>query len=254
MKTKSFILLVLLIISLLTWSSALAQSENDLQLSLNRDWGYGGFGEIQGLFSMSVKGPDTLQRVVFMIDGSSIGEDNEAPFRLQFTTDDYPAGPHTLNAVGYTTDGRELASNEITVNFVSAEKANQLMLRILVPVIGLVVLVTLAGAIGPLLTSRRQIKIPAGQPRKYGISGGTICPRCQRPFPLPFLSLNMGLGKLVACPHCGKWGIMRTRPLSELRQAEAAELEQARISIPTPEISEEEKLRRDIDDSRFQDS
>ena len=45
---------------------------------------------------------------------------------------------------------------------------------------------------------------------------------------------------------------MRYRSLNELRAAEAAELDGAQGF--TPEISEEEKLRKELDDSRFQSS
>jgi len=254
MKTRGSLFLMLAFLVLLTWNPVQAQSEDELQLSMSRDWGYGGMGEIQGLFSMIVKGPDDLSRVVFMIDNESIGEDTEAPFRIQFTTDDYPPGTRTISASGYTIDGRELTSNQVTVNFVSADKANQMMTRILIPVIGLVVLAILAGTIGPLLMRRRRSQLPYGQPRKYGIKGGAICPKCNRPFPLPFFGLNLGVGMLTVCPHCGKWGFMRSRSLSELRSAEVAELEQAQVGAQVLDESEEEKLRKALDDSRYQGS
>ncbi len=54
------------------------------------------------------------------------------------------------------------------------------------------------------------------------------------------------------CPFCGRWGVVRIASLSELRKAEATELEDAKASQPIPEESEEEKLRKELDDSRFQ--
>jgi hypothetical protein len=47
--------------------------------------------------------------------------------------------------------------------------------------------------------------------------------------------------------------VVAARPLGELRAAEAAELEGARDEGEAPAISEEEKLRRDLDASRYQD-
>lgn len=56
-------------------------------------------------------------------------------------------------------------------------------------------------------------------------------------------------GQLDRCPYCGKWSVVRSLPLAQLRQAEQAELEQARGQIP--EISEEERLKKELDDSRY---
>jgi hypothetical protein len=65
------------------------------------------------------------------------------------------------------------------------------------------------------------------------------------------MSLNMLTGKLTPCPHCGKWSIVRRASAAELKAAEEAE-------IPTHtaagfEPSEEEKLKKDLDASRYQD-
>ena len=94
------------------------------------------------------------------------------------------------------------------------------MLGLLVPIIG-------ASAAATLFAARRRGRVPLGQPRKYGISGGTICPKCGRPFALSFLGFNLGVGRLTPCPHCGKWFVARRLPQAVLREAEAAELEQA---------------------------
>ena len=60
----------------------------------------------------------------------------------------------------------------------------------------------------------------------------------------------MGLfNKLDRCPYCGRWGFLRRRSLEELRAAEAAELDG--VQGFEPEISEEEKLRKELDDSRY---
>jgi DNA-directed RNA polymerase subunit RPC12/RpoP len=104
------------------------------------------------------------------------------------------------------------------------------------------------------LTAGKHQSLPLGTPRKYGISGGAICPKCQRPFALHFFALNLGLGKFDRCPYCGKWSVLRPRPIAELRQAEEVELQAAMDAALPPEVSEEEKLRRELDDSRFQDS
>jgi hypothetical protein len=58
------------------------------------------------------------------------------------------------------------------------------------------------------------------------------------------------LGKLERCPYCNKWSIVPAASLAALKAAEAAELESAKPEVP--ELSPEEKLRRQIEESRYQ--
>lgn len=241
------------VICLLGVGPALAQSEGGLELGLNRDFGYGGFGEIQGLFTMKASGPEDLARVDFRIDGVSIGEVNEPPFRLQFHTDSFDPGLHTLSAVGYTSAGAELHSNEIRPEFLSKETAGQATTKVIVPMIVVVAVIALAGTVGTLLASRRRGVVPLGQPRTYGMAGGTICRKCGRPYALSSLGMNLVVGKLAACPHCGKWAVARSLPLEVLRAAEEAEKARGE-GVPLVEgPGEEETLRRAIEESRYQD-
>ena len=87
--------------------------------------------------------------------------------------------------------------------------------------------------------------IPPGQPRRYGLMGGAICPKCGRPFPRHWWGLNAGLGKFDRCDNCGRWSIVRAEPFDKLRAAEAAEIEHAAVA---PELSPEEKLRRQLEE------
>jgi hypothetical protein len=103
-----------------------AAQEESLTFRLNRDWGYGGVGQIQGRFSYRVSGPETLSNVTFLLNGEIIGQDDEAPFAFQFHTDDFPAGIYRLSVTGVTTDGQELRSLEITRQFLSAAEANKI--------------------------------------------------------------------------------------------------------------------------------
>jgi len=252
---KRWFVSVLLLMAgfLLVAGPALAQAEGELVLRLSRDFGYGGLGEIQGLFSMRVNGPEDLARVDFLIDGASIGEATEAPFRLQFHTDSYPAGAHTLSAVGYTADGGTLRSNEIRTQFVGKDVAGKSITKIILPLLGIVVLVVVAMAVTTLVSARRKGPVPLGQPRKYGLSGGTICRRCSRPFALNVLGLNLLAGKLAVCPHCGKWQVARSLPLPVLRAAEEAERAGADGVSQVQGPGEEETLRKALDQSRYQD-
>jgi Bacterial Ig domain len=249
MKKITFSLLLALAFVLPTLSSVFAQTET-LKLSLSRDWGYGGFNnDIQGTFSMHVKGPDTLVKVEFYIDDTKIGEDIQSPFALQFITDSYALGWHTMSAVGYTSDGQQLKSNSITANFVEPQSVG----KFIYPVLAIVVVAILASTLGPLLMNRgKLVNLPLGEERHYSMGGGGICSKCHRPFALPLFSMNLGLSKFARCPYCGKWSAVRLLPIDRLREAERAELEQAKTAQPVIGETEEDRLKKELDNSKYQ--
>lgn len=255
MKNRLYLIFVCLLLALMVTNPAQGQSNAELVLRLNRDFGYGGMGnDIQGFFSLEVRNPPaSLIRVEFTIDGELFAEDSESPFKIQFSTDSYPLGEHILSATGYTSDGQTFTSNAFNVEFVSPEAGWQSVLKIIGPIVAIIIGVLLLSFLTSYLSGRKQASLPLGRARNYGIKGGTICPKCSRPFAFQFLSLNMGpFHKLDRCPHCGRWGFLRRRSLEELRAAEAAELQG--LQGFEPDISEEEKLRKEIDDSRFQNT
>lgn len=248
-------LLVSFIISLGA-AAALAQETTPeaemLNLRLTRDFGYGGpGGDIEGTFSYRVDGPAGLVRVEFLLDGAVIGEDSEPPFRLQFNTRTYALGQHTLSAVGYTSDGQILRSAVLTRNFVDPGEASEFLKKLLLPLGAILVFALLVPAALTIASERRN-PTPLGAPRKYGLSGGTICPNCSRPYSRHFWGLNTGTSKFDRCPHCGKWRVARRYTLEELRAAEQAEIEQSKATMPP--MSTEEKLRRQLEESRFDDA
>jgi hypothetical protein len=246
---KYLALLLALTFCLLAVSAAFAQTDT-LHLSMSRDWGYGGFNnDIQGTFSMHVTGPDTLVKVEFYIDDTKIGEDTQAPFALQFITDSYALGVHTMSAVGFTSDGQQLKSNAITANFVPPQSVG----KFIYPILAVVVIALLASTLGPLLMNRgKLVNLPPGTERNYGAGGGGICPKCHRPFALPLFGMNLGLSKLARCPNCGKWSAVRIQSIAKLREAERAELEQAKAGEPIVGETEEEKLKKELDNSKYQ--
>lgn len=255
MKKIFSFFLMLGILTLAVTTYAYAQSDNLLELGLSRDFGYGGFGnDIQGLFTIKVKNPpDNLTRVTFFIDSTSMGEDTSPPFSLQFNTDSYSLGTHTLSAIGYTSAGNEINSNKIAANFVPASAGTQSIIKIVIPIVGLVLLMIVVSLGLPLILNKGKLtNLPPGTARNYGIGGGAICPKCGRPFPLRLWWLNLGLSKFDRCPYCGKWGFVRPRSLNDLRAAEATELAQALPDTVIAGESEAEKLKKEIDDSRFQ--
>lgn len=257
MKTIFRLLLAILIPLLALAGPAYAQDAPELTLSLSRDWGYAsGTGSIQGTFSMRASGPDDLVRVVFFIDGAPIGEATQPPFRLQFHTGDYALGEHSLSAVGYTAAGRELQSRPFRRIFVSAEEGMQTAGKIIIPLLAVVfAIMILSYGLPALLGRGKKTHLAPGTPRNYGPVGGTVCPKCGRPFALHFFKLNLLVGALDRCPYCGRWSLVHRYDLEALRRAEAAELQDAAsASEPAAGLTEEERLRKELDDSRFRDT
>ena len=127
-------------------------------------------------------------------------------------------------------------------------------MKVILPVLGVVVLAILLSTLGPLLIGRgKRTSLPLGAERNYGIRGGAICPKCKRPFALPLISAHVGFSRIAVCPYCGKLSLVRAESIDKLRQAEKAELEWAKPEEPS-EAPEEEKLRKEIDDSKYQGS
>lgn len=257
-KNKLFglILIFTLLAALSLAASPASAQEEGLSIRLSKVIGYASFGasEVQGSMKLDVSGPANLQRVAFFIDGQPLGEATQAPFRVNFNTANYPMGPHTLTAVGYTADGRELHSKPFTTKFVTAQQGLQAGLKFALPLLIIVFGVAVLSMILPMVTGRgRKLETPPGEERKYGSSGGTICPRCRRPFPLHFYTLHLGPAKLERCPYCGRMGLVTRRSLSDLRAAERAELEMAGTGATISTETEEEKLRKELEESRYRD-
>lgn len=229
-----------------------AQDEPVFTIRLSRDFGTAIGGRIQGTFSVRVNGPDNLERVVFYIDGEQIGEDTADPFRLNFNTDSFPPGVHSFTATGFTADGQELSSNTVTPTIMSAEESRQAFTNNILP--GIIVIALLAIGIPVLATLfLKQKKLEPGAARQYGVAGGAICPRCHRAYPRHLFSPNMLFGKLERCPFCGKWAIVAAAPPELLHAAEAAERQALEEHVGESPTDEADKLRRRLDDSRFEE-
>jgi DNA-directed RNA polymerase subunit RPC12/RpoP len=229
----------------------------ELQIGLRRDFGYAsGTGKIQGTFTISASGPTDLERVIFYLDGQPLGDVQQAPFSLRFSTDSYDQGQHTFSGLGYTSSGCKLESNSLTAVFVTAKEGWDAGLKILVPILSLVLGVTVIMIIATVFSSglagKKLKDLPLGAERNYGLVGGAICPRCKRPFARHLLSPNMVVGKLERCPYCGKVSVVAARSLAELRAAEAAELAAAGQPLANA-ASPDERLLKELDDSRYQD-
>jgi hypothetical protein len=242
---KILIIFTTLIICLLP-VSAMAQSE-DLDLRLTSDFGYGAGGQIQGKFSLRVDGPIDIVRVDFIIDGEVVYTITEAPFRFRFETDDFPPGVHTMTAVGFLADGTEVKGPEFVRQFLSADDAKSSTMKIIVPLLVIVGVATLVGALAPALMMRgKEFK-----PGNYGAAGGAVCPRCTFPYSRSVFAPNLLVGKLQRCPHCGKWAIVARASQQNLNEAEKRWYREGTSSVDAP--SEEDKIRQLLDDSRYED-
>lgn len=233
---------------LILWALPLAAQtpEPAVQLRLSRDFGYGGFGgDIEGVFSFRVKGPDNLSKVEYYIDDRKIGESTEPPWRLQFNTNDYPLGVHDLYVIAETADGQTLKSNVITREFVPKSTSTGFIVRFVVPIIILAVTI-------PALIYLIDLRRGRGKSRGYGPFGGAVCPKCGKPFARHIWGLNLGAGKFDRCPHCGKWSLVRRASPEDLAAAEALLAEPDQGITATAEHPPD-KLRKQLDESRYED-
>ncbi len=223
----------------------MAFAQGELVLSINRDFGYGGFdNKIEGLFTLTATGPNNLTSVDFYIDKELIGSVGQSPFRFQFSTNSYSPGEHRLYAIGNASSGEEYHSNEIIRVFLTKDESRGAALRLILPLLGFILLVMIVVAVIPALLNRKE------KVGEYGILGGTVCPKCGLPFSLKILGINWFGGKLQRCPHCGRWSVVRRAKPDALVANEA----RWRGEDQTSNFSHglREQARRQIDDSRYE--
>ena len=226
---------------------AAAQTDDVLSIQFHKDFGYAAGSEIQGAFSLTAEGPEDLARVDYYVDDQLLGSATEPPFKISFGTGDYALGHHTIVAVGTTADGSEVRSLSRTLEFVSADEGWQMAGKIVFPILGIVLIISLLGTVGPMLLGRKA-KFLLGE---YGAAGGAVCSRCGMPFSRHLMAPNMVFGKLERCPHCGKLSIVAAASASALRQAEARWQADSHQGELTPE-SDADRLRDAIDESRYE--
>ena len=248
-----FVFVFVLGISL--FSRGLAQSE-EFRLGLTRNVGYSSGDQINGSMKLFIVGATTsIKSVQYFIDEKQIGTGIAPGFDLSFLTTEYAFGYHDLSAIVQTQDGRTLNVAPLRFNFVSQAEVTSGTFRILVPLLGIILAIMLLGVGAQVLLFKNKFsKMPLGTPRNYGFRGGTICPRCKRPYGLHWWALNAGIrSRIDRCDFCGKWAIVGPKSLNELRAAEQSELQTAEGNKPLIEKSEDERLREMIDKSKYSD-
>jgi hypothetical protein len=250
MRSKFILAVISSILLLIMATPGLAQEpDQDFEISLRRDWGFGMGGTIQGRFTLRAHGPDNLIEVRYLLDGQLMGAVTDPPFSLQFHTDDYPTGVHEIYAVGIVEGGGEIHSQTLSLQFISGEEAGGSVTRFIVPLVIAILVVSVLSAVLPSLLGRGKDRFELGQ---YGSAGGAVCPACALPYSRHLMSPNLVLGKLSRCPHCGKWAIARRATAAELEMAEARyrqDQHQGQARPPT----EADDLHRQLEESRFED-
>jgi hypothetical protein len=154
-----------------------------------------------------------------------------------------------MYAIGYTADGKSIRSRTIHATFVPASEGTQAVLKFVIPLLAVVFGAMLLAAGVPIVLGRRTVQLEPGTARQYTL-GGAICPKCGRPFAIHLYGMNLLGRKLDRCPYCGKWSLVRYASIDQLRAAEQAEVQAAQAQVP--EESAEEKLKKELDDSKYQ--
>ena len=250
MKHRVFVAVMSSLLLLVCAAPALAQQpEEELDISIRRDWGFGMGGTIQGRFTLRVDGPEDLVEVYYFLDGELMSAVTEDPFKLQFHTDDYPAGVHQIYAIGISSGGNEAQSQSLTLQFLSGEDAGGSITRFIVPLVIVIVAIAILSTVLPALVGRNKDRFRLGV---YGMAGGAVCPACELPYSRQVMSPNLVVGKLSRCPHCGKWAIARRATPIELESAEARYRHDQEQGQAQPQRADED-LRRQLDESRYTD-
>jgi hypothetical protein len=227
--------------------------QSDYRVHLQRNFGYGGGSNIRGTFTISLVGDETaVDTVRFRIDGEEMAIVNEPPFSFKFHTDDYGVGTHALAAEVALADGRTLVTESIQYRFVSPETERQEVVTVVAGIVGSIVVVMLLVGVIQSLILKRGKKGPhrPGQPRNYGVMGGTICPKCGLPFPRHIWGLNLMVGRLDRCEHCGKW-VMTTRAAPDALAAAEQALTPDDADAQPPVVSRKDE--DDLEESKYID-
>ncbi len=228
--------------------------EDDYNIRLRRDFGYGAGSNVRGNFTISLVGDENrVDSVDFLIDGEVMASVEEPPFRFQFHTDTYGFGVHQLSARVFLLDGSEVQTRSVGMNFVSPEEERQSLTRIFTGIGLMIILPLVISILLQLRVGKRKTKhrTEPGEPQDYGILGGTICPKCGRAFQNHFWGLNLITGKYDRCDHCGKWSFTRRATPEELRAAEESARE-----IPLPDqdlVSDQGENKDPFEDTKYFD-
>jgi DNA-directed RNA polymerase subunit RPC12/RpoP len=256
MEIKKFpIILFCLLIGLLLAGFTLTQ-ETPYRININKDFGFSSGSRIRGTFTLTIIGElEPVTSVTFLFDGQVMTKVLQKPYQFQFKTQDYSTGSHEITAEVETRNGSTITTPARSFKFVSAEEESAEMQRIVLPLFGGIILLVavIFGVQWLIFRERPLMSLPYGTSRHYGIFGGTICPKCRRPFSIHWWGLNLGFHKYDRCDYCGHWSIVKRRSGEELAAAEAAEIVEARKQSTAWPIEFERDENDRLDKTRYTD-
>jgi len=254
MKKKLLFSSILLVFIFFSLAAPVHGQESEYAVHVRKNFGYAWGGKIRGTFTISLVGDETpVKSVTFLIDGETMTTDQEASFSYQFHTDDYGIGAHRLWAEVERQDGTMQTTPVVQYNFISSGEESEQIKIILVGSVGaIVVTLLIVGIVQALVIKRKNKPLrQPGEPRNYGLLGGTICPKCSRSFPRHIWGMNLLVGRLDRCENCGKW-VMTTRATpAALQAAEAVEREELDADGEMSKIKTVEKDK--LEDTRYID-
>ena len=226
MKNKIILSNISFLIALFFLVKPVHSQQDAYAINLRRNFGYGGGVNIRGTFTIHLMGDETkVERVNFFIDGEWMATIEEQPFNYRFHTDDYGVGTHRLWAEVLLRNGNTHKTPTLQYNFVSPADERRQVGTLIGGLVGVIVftLAMVAFVQFLLLKGRRKQTRQPGEARDYGMLGGTICPKCGRSFPRHIWGLNLLVGRLDRCNHCGKWVMTVRATPAALRLAEEAD-------------------------------
>lgn len=256
MRIKFIIAVTLCLGFILAASQTGNAQDNTYTVHVRKDFGYSMDSDIQGRFTIRLMGDiDKVSKVTFYIDDAVLRSLEEEPFSYQFQTEQFEAGMHRLFAEVLLNNGNQYRTSIVQYNFLSQKEASKQITTVLIGIGGAVVGTLLIVALiqGLVINRDGKPRHQSGTPRNYGLLGGTICQKCGRSFPRHIWGINLVVGRLDRCDHCGKWSMTIRATPKALRMAEEAEQESfdgGSLEVPVPvdnkDLLEETKYFDDI--------
>jgi len=141
--------ILLITASLFTCGPMQVIAQNNLTLTLTRNFGLG-FGPIvQGIFTIHGNGPEEVQNITLYFNGEQVHFVVGNTVAWQFNTDDYPSGSTNITLVGIDDVG-ETYTASTSVMFLSAGMGTAIFGIVIVIVVVLVI-----AKYGPMLRKKK---------------------------------------------------------------------------------------------------
>jgi hypothetical protein len=205
---------------------ALVAAQPAISLSISKNNGYNLGSDINGQFVVNAQVSSNVVRVEFYLNGTLQYNDTSAPFSWSFNTNNYPLGRAEITAVAYDSSGQQKTA-ALEQNFVETPVFFSTILPVIVIAVAII-------AVGSSVWYRT----------RHPTSKLVKCPSCGNIYSPSSISLvRIGPSRLRKCPKCGKTffgGNLKDSPKPEEK------------SSASDTLTEEERLKRDIEDSKYE--